>query len=862
MGAKFLVNNMVGGLITPAVDERIELELIKKSVSEAMNFIIHPEGGAGFRTGTNFSSFVPGNQKAFLYPFKFNDSQAYNLAFVDKRMYVLKDNGVVLNAAKTIVSITVGATTTIEVTGHGYTEGDQVYITGTGIALLDGQFFDATSVATNTFVVKDVFGNHINTTGESYSSGGEASQTYYMVSPYHADHIERIQMDSTADTAKVVHGNYHPKNLTRTAHNAWTIADIVFTPSTKFTPAAKTITGITQAAQGVVTATSHGFENEELVYLQSIVGMTQLNDTFVFVSDKTTNTFKIKDKNGDYINTTGYTAYSSGGTATTVHEYPRAVRFVDGGRVMYAGARKFPATVFGSMSPTSGTLNYDNFTLGTAATDAYEYTLDTFEGESAVIQWLSRTTKEIIIGNIGDIRRMYGATIDEAVSPTSINIKPINSFGVSASIPISTGASFFYIQDNLTAIRNLEFDFNANDFLTTDRNLVTKHRTKNGFRAGVFVKGRPDLFWYSMQDGRLFGLTHYQKEDITAWHSHFLGGKFTDEGGATYNRAKVISLQKMYMPASNERLWFVVERVINGKTVYSFEYLSEEVTYPEPFDFYEGVDEDAEKTKYNNVMFEVTKKANHLDMASSYDGSDSAVTPVTPGAVSGSSVTFVADSAIFLSSHVGKEIWKKYKGNGSGGGKAVITGYTSSTQVTCEITIPFDNTDKIAAGDWMLSTDELTGLGYAEGESLSVVADGAYIGEYTVTDGALTFANQYSYITVGYKYFGLIRTLNLVGQFADGIKLVNARKVNSAWVSFRNSLGLEVGTNDYDLEKIEFASTSDIFGRPPNLFNGRKKVVIPDDWRSENKEITVRQMTPKPCYLKSIAYDLIVGGDL
>lgn len=74
---------------------------------------------------------------------------------------------------------------------------------------------------------------------------------------------------------------------------------------------AKTITAVTQANPGVVTATAHGFGNGDIVTIAGIVGMTQLNGNNYIVSYVTTNAFALTATN-----TTAYTAYTSGGTAT------------------------------------------------------------------------------------------------------------------------------------------------------------------------------------------------------------------------------------------------------------------------------------------------------------------------------------------------------------------------------------------------------------------------------------------------------------------------------------------------------------------------------------------------------------------
>lgn len=83
--------------------------------------------------------------------------------------------------------------------------------------------------------------------------------------------------------------------------------------------AARNITGITQANPGVVTSNAHGFSNGDWVYIASVVGMTQVNGNYYIVAGATANTFQLTDLNGNNVNTTSFTAYSSGGTASRVY---------------------------------------------------------------------------------------------------------------------------------------------------------------------------------------------------------------------------------------------------------------------------------------------------------------------------------------------------------------------------------------------------------------------------------------------------------------------------------------------------------------------------------------------------------------
>ena len=82
----------------------------------------------------------------------------------------------------------------------------------------------------------------------------------------------------------------------------------------------KTITGITQANPAVVTSSSHGYSNGDEVLISSVSGMTEVNGKTFKVSNKTTNTFELEDIDGTDVNTSGYTTYSSAGTANKIYQ--------------------------------------------------------------------------------------------------------------------------------------------------------------------------------------------------------------------------------------------------------------------------------------------------------------------------------------------------------------------------------------------------------------------------------------------------------------------------------------------------------------------------------------------------------------
>lgn len=74
--------------------------------------------------------------------------------------------------------------------------------------------------------------------------------------------------------------------------------------------ASDSIEGITQAANGVVSATAHPFSNGDVLYYSGVAGMTEINGLTGTVSGATADAFN------SGIDTSEFSAYSSGGTAS------------------------------------------------------------------------------------------------------------------------------------------------------------------------------------------------------------------------------------------------------------------------------------------------------------------------------------------------------------------------------------------------------------------------------------------------------------------------------------------------------------------------------------------------------------------
>ncbi len=807
MTTNAIQSNFAAGELSPKVWGRFDLKLYANGLEIMENFIAEIQGNARFRTGTLFIHHTRLNQQAVLLPFQFNDEQAYILEFTEGYIRFYRNGGLIRESDVTISGATVADPVVITATAHGYADGDEVTISGVvGMTELNGNTYLVANKAANTFEITNIDGTDIDGSAfTAYTSGGVSAKTYEIANPYEHDDLYELRYAQNADVMYITHKHYQPRKLTRTDHNAWTLGTFVMT-SDKF-PAA-TITGATQANPCVITAVAHGFSDGDIVSIHEVVGMVELNHVLYKVDNKTANTFELNTLSNGAVDSTGYGAWVSGGVAG---DFPKAVAFYEG-RIFYAGTHNQPETFWASMSPdtTTGVPRYDDFTVGANPDDSLIFTLSpSASGEVDAIEWLAGTIKFLAIGTFGGISKATGSGTDQPIEPASILVKPVVPEGCANMLPIPQGNTILYMQRGALKLRSLEFDVLADNFISVDRNLVADHMFHNQAYALqiAFEKGSPDILWSARSDGVLAGVSLKSKEDVSGWHRHKIGGNHTDSSGLI-TKPKVLSVQTNPQANNFDQTWVVVERIIGGAatgvTRRYVEMFSDTARVPSPEDFYTGEgNEIADTTAFENDMFEAQKDVIHLDSAVSFDGSATGST-IAPAATTGTGIEFTAGTAIFASTDVGKQIWKKSI-DGVGTGRAVITDFTDTTHVDCDILVDFDTTDTIADGNWFFTTSGISaGLGHLEGATVGVYSDGIDLGDFTVTNGVIAnTGTQNSIIHIGLRYRGLLKSLNIEVGGIQGAAQSRQRNVEKAAIRFLGTLNAKVGTQIYNLEEVK-----------------------------------------------------------
>lgn len=554
------------------------------------------------------------------------------------------------------------------------------------------------------------------------------------------------------------------------------------------TGSANTITGVTQASPGVVTSASHGYSNGDEVYISGVGGMTELNGRNYLVANATTNTFTLQDLFGSDIDTTGFTAYTSGGSVDTIYEistpYVEAdlfdLNYAQSADTMYivhpsyeirtlsrtgsaswtlatasitgtpspslSGANNRPSVVtffeqrlvFGNSNNNPQTLwfskngDYLNFTVGTADDDALIYTIAS--NQVNAIRYFS-ATRVLTVGTSGG-EYVVTATSDGPVTPTTTLIRKYSNYGTATIPPVQVADVTLFLQRGKRKIREFRYvgDVNADAYQAPDMSILAEHITEGGVEQFAYQQEPDSVVWMVRADGTLLGMTYRREEQVVAFHKHVIGGAFS--GG----QAVVESIATLPTDTGEDELYLIVKRTINS----------------------------------------VTKR--YVERMKSFDfGAD------TTGA-------FFVDSGLSYS------------------GSAVTS---------------------------------LSGLYHLEGEDVSVLANGASHPDATVSNGSVALTFSSTSAAIGYGYTSSMQTLRLEAGSVDGTSQGKPKRIHGITLRLHETVGIEVGNDSGEADRIPFRDSSMAMDEAVPLFTGDKEIEFPGGFDDDDR-IYVRQTQPLP----------------
>jgi hypothetical protein len=596
---------------------------------------------------------------------------------------------------------------------------------------------------------------------------------------------------------------------------------------------AKTVTAMSQTATGDtrLTVTAHGFTEDKsvlvsLTYRTNSFGTTNtISGTyFATVVDVNTLDINLRFPSPFFAFNTGTLSEVSAGQATPRWAFSRWSP-IRGWPSMVAFFRERLVLGTNQTIDMSVSADFENFAdkndEGEVAADM-SISVQVTSDQVNTIEWLAPSDK-LIIGTVGGEFICGEITSDEVLGPGNVKISQQSVFGSRSVIPVLVKDIVIFVQRQGRKLRDLQYDFGSDAYQSTDLTVLSEHVSAGGITDIVYQQEPHSIIWAVRADGQLLGFTYNKEQEVLGWHRHLLGGKGIVE-----------CIESIPRPdGTQDDLWMIVRRTVNGQTKRYIEYLEPD------FD---------ENSKLVNAFF--------VDSGLSYNGINTTSTTVT---ITGSTyapndpltITFSAGILTFPGTSNVDDVIVLFDNDGNKY-RISITEVTSATVATgfANKTLAAELRNS-AKTNWELAIKDVAGLSHLEGETVSVLIDGATHPDRVVTGGVISLQYSATIIHVGYACPAKMKTMRLEAGAQDGTAQGKIKRITKAVIRFMATLGGKAGADDDNLDEIQFRSGSDPMSEAPPLFNGDKLIQWPGGYDFDGF-ITVTQEQPLPMTIVAI----------
>ncbi|MEO3429739.1 hypothetical protein AAFN88_12815 [Pelagibius sp. CAU 1746] len=152
-------------------------------------------------------------------------------------------------------------------------------------------------------------------------------------------------------------------------------------------------------------------------------------------------------------------------------------------------------------------------------------------------------------------------------------------------------------------------------------------------------------------------------------------------------------------------------------------------------------------------------------------------------------------------------------------------------------------------------TQTLAGLGHLEGETVTILADGALHPDRIVAGGAVTLQAPASVIHVGLPYRHVFASLKLEAGAAAGTAVGKVKRVHGIALVLLHSLGLRIGPSIGRLEDVSLREVGNAMDTAVPLFTGERFVSFEGDFERDAR-IVISGDAPLPFTLLAAAPEL------
>lgn len=787
-----IVTNFRAGELSPRLEGRIDLQKYNEAAQTLQNMLVFPQGGTTRRPGTKFAGQSKDGGKVRLVNFEFSDEQAYVIEFGENYMRFFKDGGVLTETAKDITGITNANPAVVTAASHGFSNGDRVFLSGVeGMTQVNNIEFTVAGATTDTFELSGIDSSAYT----AYASGGTAGKIVEVTTTYSGTDIFEINHAQSADVLYLTHKDHAPAKLTRTTATSFSLSDIDFVDGPYLDENTTDITLYSSGDTGSVTLTASAdlFTSADVGRLVRFREVLEVNyDEWAANTSYANNEF-VRYDGHVYKQVTGSTQTS--GNTPPVHT---------------SGTETYGAIDWEYRHDDTGYVEITAFTSATVVTA----TVKEDDGGISVLPHntvgSSNATKKWSLGSFGGDQGFPRAVAfyEERLYFAGTTGQPQSIFGsVTADFENQTPGTVDDAAVNIT--------------IASDQVNVIKHLLPARFLQVLTTSSE-----FTLSGGT--GATPVTPTNVNVLRE------------TTFGSSDIRPLR-----AGNSTI--LIQKGLEKV---------KEITFNLDTDGLLGVD--------LSILADHLPRGGLTDMIWQQEPelilwfvhSDGGLVGLTYDRANGAvgwhdhdiGGSGIVESITAIPSGAEDQVYLSVKRTINGSTVRYIESLT---------TIDFG--DDVADAFYVDSgltydgsaTTTITGLNHLEGETVSVLADGAAHADKTVTGGAIALDRSSTKVHVGYGYSSIVETLRMEAGAEDGVAQGKIKRIHGVTARFFKSVGAEIGPDLNNLDRLPFRDSSMSMDTAVPLFNGDKEIFFPSGYDNDAR-VVIRQNQPLPMTVLAI----------
>ena len=145
----------------------------------------------------------------------------------------------------------------------------------------------------------------------------------------------------------------------------------------------------------------------------------------------------------------------------------------------------------------------------------------------------------------------------------------------------------------------------------------------------------------------------------------------------------------------------------------------------------------------------------------------------------------------------------------------------------------------------------ISGLDHLEGQTVSILANGATHADKTVSSGSITLDRSVTKAHVGLSYDSILQTMRTDAGGTEGTAQAKNKRISDIDIRVLNSVGAQVGPSESELDVVPFRTVHMTMDNPVPLYTGDKFIEFPGGY-SDDGFVVVKQDQPLPLTILSI----------